>query len=137
MAAQKGSLFLLKVGDGGGTEVFTTIGGMRTNSFSLNNQAVDTTNKGSGQWRELLSGAGTSSVNISGSGVFTDDAAEEMVRGYAFNNEIHNYEIVFGNGDTLSGAFQITSYSRSGNHNNEEAYTVSLASAGAITFTTA
>lgn len=137
MTAQKGSLFLLKVGDGGGPETFTTIGGMRTNSFSLNNQAVDTTNKSSGQWRELLSGAGTSSINISGSGVFTDDAAEETVRGYAFNNEIHNYQIAFGNGDVLEGPFQITSYGRSGSHNNEEAYSLSLASGGAVTFTTA
>ena len=104
MTAQKGSLFLLKVGDGGGPETFTTVGGMRTTNFTLNNQAVDTTNKSSGQWRELLSGAGISSINISGSGVFTDDAAEETVRGYAFNNEIHNYQIAFGNGDVLEVA---------------------------------
>ena len=36
MAAQKGSLFLLKAGDGGGPEVFTTVGGLRTTSFNVN-----------------------------------------------------------------------------------------------------
>ncbi|MFW0777689.1 MAG: phage major tail protein, TP901-1 family [Rickettsiales bacterium] len=138
MTAQKGSLVLLKVGDGGEpTETFTTVGGLRTTSFTHNNQTVDTTNKDSGAWRELLADAGTRSMNIAGSGVFTDAASEEMVRGYAMSNAIHNYQMTFGNGDMLEGAFQITSYQRAGSYNNEETYSLSLASAGPVTFTTA
>lgn len=137
MTAQKGSIVLLKVGDGATpTESFTTVGGLRTTSFTHNNQTVDTTNKDSGAWRELLDGAGTRSITISGSGVFTDAASEETVRGFAMNNQIKNYQMTFGNGDSMSGAFQITSYQRSGNYNNEETYSLSLASAGEITFTT-
>ncbi len=138
MTAQKGSLVLLKVGDGATpTESFTTVGGLRTTSFTHNNQTVDATNKDSGAWRELLDGAGTRSVSISGSGVFTDSAAEETVRGYAMNNAINNYELTFGNGDKLSGAFQITSYQRAGSHNDAESYSVTLASAGQVSFVTA
>lgn len=137
MTAQKGSLMLLKIGNGGAPETFTTIGGLRATGFSHNNQTVDTTNKDSGAWRQLLDGAGTRSVSISGSGVFTDSAAEETVRGIAMNNQIKNYQLTFGNGDSMSGAFQIASYQRSGNYNNEETYSLSLLSAGPVTFTTA
>ena len=138
MTAQKGSLLLLKVGDGATpTENFTTVGGLRTTGFTHNNQTVDATNKDSGAWRELLDGAGTRSITISGSGVFTDAASEETVRGFAMNNQIKNYKMTFGNGDSMTGPFQITSYQRAGNYNNEETYSISLASAGAITFTAA
>lgn len=137
MSAQNGALVLLKMGDGGTpTETFTTIGGMRANSFTLNNQAVDATNKDSGAWRQLLEGAGIRAVSLSGSGIFTDSAAEETLRSAAFNNSIDNYELHFGNGDKLSGAFQITSYNRGGSYDGEETYSASFASAGAITFTT-
>lgn len=136
MTAQKGSLVLLKVGDGATpTETFTTVGGLRTTSITHNNQTVDATNKDSGAWRELLDGAGTRSVSISGSGVFTDSAAEETVRGYAMSSSVNNYELHFGNGDKLSGAFQITSYQRAGSYNDAETYSITLASAGQVSFT--
>ena len=41
MATQKGSLFLLKVGDGGGPETFTTVAGMQATNFKLNTGTVD------------------------------------------------------------------------------------------------
>lgn len=136
MAAQKGSLVLLKVGNGGSpTETFTTIGGLRTNSFTHNNQTVDTTSKDSGAWRQLLDGAGIRSITLSGSGVFTDAATEETVRGFAMNNQIKNYQMTFGNGDSMTGAFQITSYQRAGSYNGEETYSLTLASAGTVTYT--
>lgn len=128
---------LLKVGDGADPEVFTTIGGLRTNSITHSNQTVDTTNKDSGAWRELLAGAGTRSVSLSGSGVFTDSIAEETVRGHAMSNVINNYEMTFGNGDSMTGPFQIASYQRAGSYNGEETYALTLVSSGAITFTTA
>ena len=45
MAAQKGSAMLLKVGNGGSPETFTTIGGLRSTGITLNDEAVDITNK--------------------------------------------------------------------------------------------
>lgn len=136
MTAQKGSAFLLKVGDGATpTENFTTVAGLRTTKFTLNNQRVDSTNKDSGAWRALLDGAGVRSVSISGAGVFTDAASEETVRGFAFGNNIKNYRISFGNGDYMTGPFQITAYERAGNYDGEESYSLTLESAGTVTFT--
>ena len=45
MAAQKGSAMLMKVGNGGSPETFTTIGGLRSTSLTINNESVDVTNK--------------------------------------------------------------------------------------------
>ncbi len=135
MAAQKGTLFLLKVGDGGGPETFTTVGGFKTASFNINTASVDVTNMGSNGMRELLAGAGIQTMSLSGNGVFTDSAAEETVRANAAANSIDNYQLVAGNGDTWQGAFLINSYQRSGNFDGAEAFTISLESSGAITFT--
>ena len=51
MAAQRGKALLLKI-DVSGT--MTTVGGMRSTSMTLNDEAVDITNKDSGSFRELL-----------------------------------------------------------------------------------
>ena len=93
----------------------------------------DSTNK----WRQLLSGGGVRTLSVSGSGVFTDETSEETMRGYAFAGSVDNYELIFGNADTLSGAFQISSYERSGDHNGEETYSMTLDNAGDVTFATA
>jgi len=137
MPAQKGSLMLLKVGNAGSPETFTTVGGMRVTKFILNSQIVDSSNKDSGAWRQLLADAGTRFISISGNGIFTDSASEETVRQISFSNQQRNFQITFGNGDSLSGAFIISSYERSGEYNGEENYAMTLESAGVITFTAA
>jgi TP901-1 family phage major tail protein len=135
MTAYKGALVLLKVADSSGlVESYTTIGGMRTTRFVLNNQVIDATNKSSGKWRELLPEAGISSITIAGTGIFTNAKSEEKIRRYAFENLIRNYTLCFGNGDKLIGPFQITSYERIGNYNEEESYAITLESAGDIKF---
>jgi TP901-1 family phage major tail protein len=134
MAAQRGSLVLLKVEGDKDKNIFITIGGMRTTKFVLNNQLIDCTTKISGNWRELLSESGISSVAISGSGIFTDTDSENRIKTYAFSNTIKRYELHFGNGDKMSGAFQIVSYERTGSYNEEEHYAISLESSGLVEF---
>jgi predicted secreted protein len=48
MAAEKGSAFLLKVGDGAATPIYSTVAGLRTTQLSINGDAIVITNKGSG-----------------------------------------------------------------------------------------
>lgn len=135
MTAQKGAAFLLKIGNGGAPETFTTLGGLRLTRFILDQQAVESTHRESGAWRALLAQAGTRAVSISGAGIFTDAASEETARNYAFTGTIANYELAFGSNDKLSGPFLITRYERGGDHDAEEVYELTLESAGAVTFT--
>ena len=135
MSAKRGSLVLIKVGNGADPEQFSTVGGLRTSSLVLNNHLLDATSVSAGTWRQLLNSAGIQSLHLSGSGVFTDSAAEDTVRGYAFSNSIKNYQFIFANGDFVIGPFMIAAYERAGDHDGEEVYSIALESAGAINYT--
>ena len=132
MVAQSGSLMLLKIAKNNGD--YVVVGGMRTTKFILNNQSIDITHKESGKWRHLLGSAGISSLNISGSGIFTNQESESMVREIAFANNIAKFRITFGNGDILDGSFIISTYERSGSMAEEENYNLTLESAGSIIY---
>jgi TP901-1 family phage major tail protein len=135
MAAQKGRAFLLKQGT---AAAGTTIAGLRTTSFRVNQETVDVTSKdSSGQWRELLAAAGVRSLTIQAAGVFQDSAVEETVRGYAFAGSINAFGLIFEDGSKIDGSFQVTSLERTGAYNGAEEYALTLESAGAVTYTAA
>ncbi len=134
MAAEKGRAFLLRIGDGGGPEIFTVVGGMRSTSIRINNETVDVTNKTSGGWREILSGAGIRQISLSGSGIFTNSASEANLQAKALAGSVDNYEVVFESGDKFSGAFQVTSLEFSGDYNGERTYSIALESSGMVSF---
>jgi TP901-1 family phage major tail protein len=132
MAAEKGSAFLLKVGDGAVTPTYATVAGLRTTQLSINGESVAITNKGSGGWRELLSGAGTRSVSVAGAGIFTGSAAEARLKGNALAGLIDDYELSFESGERMRGRFLLTRLDYAGDFNGERSYTVALESSGAV-----
>ena len=135
MTAQKGEDIILKVGDGATpTEVFTQIGGMRNTKILLENNTIDNSDLSSGRWRDLQSASGLASLVISGDGYFTDSSAEEILRGYAFASTVNNYQLYFGNGDSISGAFLISKYQRDGGFSSQEEFFIELLSSGAVAF---
>ena len=133
MAAEKGSAFLLKVGDGANVPVYSTVAGLRTTQLSISGDGVVVTNKGSGGWRELLSGAGVRQVSISGAGVFTGSAAETRLKANALAGVIDDYEVSFESGERIRGRFLIARLDYAGDFNGERSYTVALESSGAVT----
>ena len=146
MAAQKGLDMLLKM-DISGTQ--TTVGGLRSTSITMNDEAVDVTNKDSFGTRTLLAGAGVNSISISGSGVFTDSPSEVAVRA-AFNLQqnttdgttdqtpaFETFQFVIPDLGTYTGTFMIASIEYSGEFNGEVTYSMSFESAGYIAFAAA
>lgn len=135
MAAQAGKDMLLKIGDGGAPEVFTTVAGLRAKTLSLNAGAVDATHGESpGRWRELIGGAGVRSASVAGSGVFVDAAADETVRGVFFDQLVRTWSLVIPDFGTVEGPFLVTALEYSGRHDGEASYSLSLESAGALSF---
>jgi TP901-1 family phage major tail protein len=132
--AEKGSALLLKRGDGGGTEVFTAVAGIRSRGLSINGETVDATNDDSSGWRELVAGAGITSLSLSGSGVVTNNADAKSMVGDCTSKLLTNYEIVVPGIGTFSGAFQLTTFDFAGEHNGEATYNLSMESSGTITF---
>ncbi|WP_066650224.1 MULTISPECIES: phage major tail protein, TP901-1 family [Sphingomonas] len=132
MAAEKGSAFLLKIGNGATPPVFTTVAGLRTTQLQINGEAVAITSKDSGGWRELLSGAGVRSVSVSGAGIFTGSAAEARLKGNALSGTIDDYRLSFESGESLTGRFLVTRLDYAGDYNGERNYTLALESSGAV-----
>jgi TP901-1 family phage major tail protein len=132
MAVEKGSAFLLKVGDGAVAPSFATVAGLRTTQLSINGETVVVTSKDSGGWRDLLSGAGTRSVSVSGAGVFTGSAAEARIRGNALAGTLDDYRLSFESGETMTGRFLVTRLDYAGDFNGERSYTLSLESSGQV-----
>jgi len=131
MAAQKGKLVLLKADTAGGSpQVYTTIAGLRTNTWTVNGEDVDVTTKDDNGWQQRLSGAGVRSIAIAATGIFQDSAVEETVRQWAFDQTINWFQITFENGDRLECQFQISNYERGGDHDGAETYSLTLNSHG-------
>ncbi|WP_022704715.1 phage major tail protein, TP901-1 family [Pseudorhodobacter ferrugineus] len=135
MAVQSGKDLLIKldmVGDGS----FETIAGLRASRISFNAETVDVTSlESTGGWRELLAGAGVKTASISGSGVFRDASTDERARQIFFDGEIPLFQVIIPDFGVIEGAFQLSSIEYAGSHNGEATYEMTMASAGALTFT--
>ena len=132
MTAQKGSAFLLKVGDGATPPAYRTVAGLRTTQMSINGDTVVVTHKESGGWRELLSGAGVRSVSVSASGIFLGSAAEASIRANALAGLVDAYELSFEDGEKLRGKFLVQRLDYAGDFNGERNYAIVLESSGAV-----
>jgi TP901-1 family phage major tail protein len=135
MVAQNGKDLLIKLDmDNAGT--FTTIAGLRATRISFNAESVDVTSlESAGGWRELLGGAGVKSAAISGSGVFRDAGTDERARQIFFDGEVPDFQVIVPDFGIIEGPFMLTSIEYAGSHNGEVTYELSMASAGALSFT--
>jgi TP901-1 family phage major tail protein len=132
MTAQKGSAFLLKISNGAPTPAYQTVAGLRTTQLTIAGDTVVITNKASGGWRELLSGAGVRSVSVAAAGIFLGSAAEAQVRTNAMAGTLDDYELSFEDGEKLRGRFLIQRLDYSGDFNGERNYSLQLESSGAV-----
>ncbi len=136
MSKYKGRELRIKVRTSTGPDVFAVVGGIRTESMTINSETVDVTDKDGNGWRELLEGAGITSMSLKGSGVVSDNAVftdHIMVAKMANTHLV--LKIESGLGDVWQGTFAIPSVERSGEYNKEENFSITLESAGTITYT--
>lgn len=134
MAAQRGGALLLKMDISGS---MTTIGGLRSTSITINDEAVDITNKDSGSSRTLLPSGGILSMSVSASGVFTDATSETTLRSKVHQSSFESYNIIIPDLGTYAGSFMIASLEYAGEYNGEVTYSITLESSGAISFSAA
>lgn len=135
MTAQSGKDLLVKIGDGASPENFTTVCGLRTTTLAFNATNIDVTNSGStDMWRELLAD-GIKSAKISGTGVFKDAASDASLRTAFFGQTLTDFQIVIPSFGTVQGPFKISSLQYDGPYDGEVKITLTLDSAGALSFT--
>jgi TP901-1 family phage major tail protein len=132
MPAARGRNILLKISDGTSPGSFSTVGGMRSKTITINNETVDITTDDDAPWRQLLADSGTRSVSMSGSGVFQDDAAMNAIEDLVFSGQTQEFQMVFENGDIMQGFFQVSSLEHGGEHMAEQTYSMSMESATTV-----
>ena len=113
---------------------FITVACMRKTDFTVNNEAVDITNKTDGAWKQIQN-FGVQSMSIGADGPFTDDTSHNLVMQDVMNKSIVPYKIITGRGDVFTGSFFAQSIQRTGEYNKEEQFALKLESAAAITYT--
>jgi TP901-1 family phage major tail protein len=136
MSGQKGRDVLIKIGDGGAPETFATVAGIRAKTISLNARSVDGTSGESPEaWRELIAGAGVKSASVSGAGVFKDAVSDALIQQSFFAQSARSFQLTIPDFGVLQGPFLVEALDYSGDHDGEAAFAITLASAGAISFT--
>ncbi len=131
-----GKDFLLQVGDGAGSEAFTTIGGFKANSWQINQGEIDVTDKDGTRDRKLIAG-GIRSMDASGSGCFSDDPQLQHLIYLIMNTDggyKGNFRMIMGNGAKFTGPMFLKSVKLDGPHDKEENFSIDLSSAGAIAY---
>lgn len=135
MALYGSEKVVLSIGDGGTpTEQFVTVGGLEDIRLRVVNQLINNETIVSSQWRSFADQAGVHSLSVAGQGVFTDSNAEETLRSKVFSSEICNFQLLFGNGDTVTAPFLIRDYERDAQNLEEERFSITLESAGGVVY---
>ena len=135
MAASRGRLMLLKIGDGASPEVFTQVDHLRTTSLAINNEMVDISSKDTNGWREVGENMGISSMTLTASGIQFDSTVQALMEANCRGGAVDNYQMTFDNGDEYEVAMQVTSFTRSGGYNDAETFDLTLESANIPIFT--
>ncbi len=136
MSTQQGRALLLKIESAPNT--YTTVAGLRARSLQLAAQGADATNADSdGAWREILAGAGVKTAAITGSGIFKDAASDAAIRAAFFNGETPRFQVIVPDFGTMEGAFHIAALEYAGPHDGAATFSITLNSAGRLTFTAA
>lgn len=134
MSAKAGRDILLKFKNEAGD--YITAAGLRAKTLRFNARPVDVTDSGSVQaWRELLPGAGVKSCEMTGAGVFRDKPSDALAREMFFSQSYEDCQFILPDFGIIEGAFLISSLSYAGTYQGEASFEMTLASAGALSFT--
>lgn len=118
----------------------TTLVGIRTRGFTINAEPVDVTNDDDGGFRALLAEPGVKSMEIPVAGISSDEVliAKIMETG-TFTIDTADILLASGVGQgtpgKISGAFFLSNYEQTGEHDGAVEFTATLMSSGAFTYT--
>lgn len=117
---------------------YTAIAAVSAKSVEINNSGVDITTDDSDGWQTMLAEPGVRAVNLSISGV-ADDTDEDLLDAIMLGTSsivLEDLQIKFDGGGTgktaLTGDFQFSSLSFSGEKDGATGFEATLTSSGAI-----
>lgn len=115
----------------------TTLVGVRSRTVSLSNELVDVTTDDDAGWRTLLEDPGVRSVEVSVSGITSD----EVLIAAGYNSTVTKTAVSvtlptsLTSAGSLAGDFLISSFEMSGEHDGSVEFSATFMSTGEITYT--
>ena len=113
----------------------TVIAGVVQKSISIAGEPLDITDDQSGGWRVLDSAVGRRSVDISIEGVATANGLIGRMLGSTPTLLLTDVDVVWPNGDAMSGDVFLSSLETSGPENDKLGFSATMLSSGEMTFT--
>lgn len=112
----------------------TTLVGVRTKGYTVTNDYVDVTTDDDDGWRTLLADPGLRSVEVTVSGISSDQVllGDIMSANVAAKSLHVEFPTTTGN---LTGNFLISSFEQSGEHDGAVEFSATFMSTGAVTYT--
>lgn len=135
---QLGRLLLIKLGDGGSPEVFTNLCGIKTRSFNMSANEVDTTipsctNPGGPV--QKTSRPGIANRTFTGSGNFVASTAMDTFMDHVRAAEAFNAQVVVPGDGTYEGSWMVTDFTFSGDVEPNMEFNATFVAADVLTFT--
>lgn len=114
--------------------IYADLGGIMTQSYTINNTPIDLTDKDSGSWTELMGGEGLQNVEITSEVIFSSDAVFSDIRSIALSKLSKPFRIVRG-GYRIDGFFMVSNYTETSPDNDKLTASFTLVSDGDVTET--
>jgi TP901-1 family phage major tail protein len=138
MSQEKGRLLLIQIGDGGGTEVFANLCGLKTRSFNLSANEVDTTIpdcENPGGPVQKTAEPGITNRTFSGSGKFVSGATQAILMGHVNAATVFNAKVIVPGVGTYAGSWMVSDFEFSGEDEGTMEFSATFTAAGALTYT--
>lgn len=129
MTKPLGKLFKLYYEDPANAGQYLLLANCRSNGLDVATEAIDVTDKDGMPDRELIEG-GVRTRDVTASGVMSDAASIKLMEQWADAGSIKNFQ-TRNSLKTVTGPFQVASFSEAGDHDGEQTWDMKLASAGA------
>ena len=119
----------------------TTLVGVRTRGFTVSNEYVDVTTDDDTGWRTLLSSPGLRSIEVTVGGITQDEILLALIMAASVASTTVDANLPTGTASgvvtpgTLSGAFLVSSYEQTGEHDGAAEFSATFMSTGTISYT--
>lgn len=135
MPGAPGKDLLLQREDTPGSGTYTTLGGLKAKTFTIEHEGIEDTNHGSSEAKSFIDGAGIKSMKIQGSGVFDRSAGlNGLVDNLIAGTQTRMRVIDTGSGGrTYTALFHLQSVEMGSEYNGAQDYSIQMESSGSIT----
>ncbi len=112
----------------------TTLVGVRSKGYTITNEYVDVTTDDDDGWRTLLADPGIRSVEVTASGISSDQVLIAEMMKANITGEPLTVQLPTTTG-TLAGTFLVSSFEQSGEHDGAVEFSATFMSSGVVTYT--